>query len=49
MSNLLAGLVSGGAIPTVAVLLGVGGGWITVGGTGYSLTSRAENWIAKTK
>lgn len=39
MSNLLAGFVIGGAIPTVAVLLGVVGGWITVEGTGYSLTA----------
>lgn len=39
MSNLLAGLVIGGAIPTAAVALGVVGGWISVGGTGYSLTA----------
>lgn len=37
MSDLLAGLVIGGAIPTVAVTLGVVGGWITVVETGYSM------------
>jgi len=39
ISDLLAGFGIGGAIPTVAVLLGVVGGWITVDGTGYSLTA----------
>jgi membrane protease YdiL (CAAX protease family) len=39
MSDLLAGFVIGGAIPTVAVSLGVAGGWITFSGTGYSLTA----------
>ncbi|QOS13487.1 Abi/CAAX domain protein (plasmid) [Haloferax gibbonsii] len=37
--DLFAGLVIGGTIPTGSVLLGVAGGWITVGGTGYTLTA----------
>jgi membrane protease YdiL (CAAX protease family) len=39
MSDLFTGFGIGGAIPTVAVALGVVGGWITVDGTGYSLTA----------
>lgn len=39
VSNLLAGFGIGGSIPTVAVTLGVLGGWITIDGTGYSLTA----------
>jgi membrane protease YdiL (CAAX protease family) len=38
-SDLIVGFGIGGAIPTVAVILGVVGGWITVGGTGFSLTA----------
>lgn len=37
--DLLIGLVIGGAIPTVAVALGVAGDWITVDGTGNLLTT----------
>jgi len=37
-SDLIAGFGIGGAIPAVAVALGVVGGWIIVGGTEFSLT-----------
>jgi membrane protease YdiL (CAAX protease family) len=38
VSDLIAGLIIGGAIPTVAVGLGIVGGWMTISGTEHSLT-----------
>lgn len=39
ITDLLVGFGIGGAIPTVAVALGIVGGWIMIDGTGYSLTA----------
>lgn len=39
VSNFVAGFGIGGVIPTVAVAIGVIGGWVTIDGTGYALTT----------
>jgi len=38
VSDPIAGLVIGGPIPTVAVGLGIVGGWMTISATAHSLT-----------